>query len=459
MSRKPRTASDVHRRLDEERLGHPARGRFRSNRQGLDFMEVLAAVCNELASGCTAAEIRRRMEQRGILMTREEPYEFISYAARHGWLEFHPPSELKLTQELRQRAPFLNEVEVVHTSSFDDVAARGADVLVRLVQRRVREQAKYREAVHIGFAGGHAMRKLAREFAQRLRTPLPDMPQKLVFHAMVAGFNVLEPGTNPNAFFVYFEDDPAMHVETSFVCLLAPPMVTAEALKELEEQEAISDTFVLARDLDIIVTSAGEWSDEHNTLRQYMTLSRAEDDIAALDARNTVADMLWQPLGNTGPVEVETGTRALTLLKLREIPQRIREGVRVLMCLGPCLKCHRSKEAALRALLGQTEPIITDLVTDSVTARRYLYPLEHRPAAVMPDQTAAAPATVASSILTRPAAALGAAGAPDRAHGATSADAPPPQASGAQPAPGETVSPKKKPRQALPRRSRKGGGR
>lgn len=373
MSRQQRTALDVQRRIEQERFGNFGRGKYARGRQGLDFMEVLTAVLNEFVKGCTASEISRRLNQRGIPMSREEPYEFISYAARHGWLEFVPPIEHELTARLRERAPHVQELEVVHTSSFEDVASRGADTLVRLVQKCVRSGGNRDRGVHIGFAGGHAMRKLAREFAQRLRRALPDMPEVLVFHALVAGFNIHEPGTNPNAFFTYFEDDPSIQVQTAFVCLMAPPMATSTEKRQIDWQPSVRGARTLSPTIDIIVTSAGDWNDSDNTLREYLTLSNAADDIARLDDAGTVADMLWQPLGYTAPITAQTTTRALTVVTLEELSARIRQqGTRVLLCLGPCLKCHRSKEEVLRAALGQTEPLITDLVTDSISARRYL---------------------------------------------------------------------------------------
>ena len=172
-----------------------------------------------------ATEIQKVLkEEHSISMTREKVYWHVRRAAATGWIRFQPPQDVSSLKWLREDAyPWLQDVSVVTTNRYEDVAHRGAKMLLELLQQHY-----VGKEVHIGFSGGAALRTLARRFGELLREPAQRLPDKIVFHALVAGFDVYDPTTDPNAFFTYFVDDPAIEVETGFVAFHSPSMATPE---------------------------------------------------------------------------------------------------------------------------------------------------------------------------------------------------------------------------------------
>jgi DNA-binding transcriptional regulator LsrR (DeoR family) len=348
-----------------ERLGRgKRRDLVHARRGGLDFREVVAAVCRYFCKGSTATEIRELMQKEwNVEMTREEPYQCISYAASRDWIRFVAPHEHGLREKIRGKCPWLDEVEVVHSAVADDVAYHGAEMLVDLL-RKLKEQ---KDEVHVGFAGGHSMRKVCRSLAQLLRQPREGLPKSVVLHAMVAGFDVEDTTTDPNALFTYFVKDTAMQVDTHFVALHAPPLVRTKDFQRLKRLEGIRESYERAKDLDIVVTSASLWNDEHNKLRKYVE-TRSRECMPALEEAGCIGDMLWRPLGANGAIEIDTQIRAMTLMELTDLPRFIADGKYVLLVLGPCGGCNTPKAEMLRTVLGIRPSLITHLVVDSRTA-------------------------------------------------------------------------------------------
>lgn len=367
MARKPRKQADVRAKYGLEQGGPPRPGRPRKNGDwnGLDFTEMLTAVCKLFCNGSTAADIKRQMKERyNVDMSREEPYQVLSWAASNRWIRFTPPHEHALREKIRAHSGWLRDVDVVHTAVYDDVAYRGALMLLEMVKEHHRPPLP-KDEVHIGFAGGHAMRKVARCFSQLLCYPNDDMPAKLVFHAMAAGFNVFDPTTDPNAFFTYFVGDPAIAVETGLVGLHAPGVVTSRQFGRLRATAGIKESYECADEVDIVVTSGSLW--EHSMLRQYF--ENSEKSLRVLEEAGCLGDMLWQPLGPDGPIAVKTDIRAMTLLELEDLPGLIERGKHVLLILGPCGLCNAPKTPILEAVLRAQPHLITHVVVDSRAAR------------------------------------------------------------------------------------------
>jgi len=110
-------------------------------------------------------------------------------AASLGWLRFVAPSENELTERLGQEFPWLTKAEVVHTSVIDDVAYRGAITVLEILRKRTPST----KEIHIGFAVGKSMRKVAEKLAEQLSQPWSDLPETLAFHSLVSGFDVHSP--------------------------------------------------------------------------------------------------------------------------------------------------------------------------------------------------------------------------------------------------------------------------
>ena len=78
--------------------------------------------------------------------------------------------------------------------------------------------------------------------------------------------------------------------------------------------------------------------------------------------------MLWRPLSRSGPIEVETELRVMTLVELSKLPKLIDAGKYVLLALGPCGACGRDKGSMLKTILDIKPPLITHVVVDSLSA-------------------------------------------------------------------------------------------
>lgn len=371
MPRKSRKFGDAHEKIDRREAGRKIPAPRKALRDGKDPVEITAAVCKYVCRGYPATEIVDLMEsEQGVKMNREEPYQYLSFAARSGWLTFDAPHAYALRDELKRSCGWLTDFDVVHTSVFEDVAGHGADMLVEMIQRWHLRNPKTKE-VHVGVAGGHGMRKLSQSVARLLRRPVPDLPQKIVFHAMVAGFDVRDPRTDPNAFFTYFFEDPSMQVETGFVGFRAPPLVPTARMSELMAFPGVKESYEAAKDLNIIVTSGSCWMDDHSLLHSFMETS--PQSLRQLSKAGCIGDILWRPVGPTGPIEIPTATRAMTLLELSQLQQGIQEGnLEVLLVLGPCGACGRPKQEILEPVLKTRPPLLTHLVVDSLSARALL---------------------------------------------------------------------------------------
>lgn len=347
-------------RSGSERLG--------SGRAGVDYEETVAAVCKYLCEGKTPSEIVDLVKARyGIEMTREAPYKFIRHAALKKWLRFVAPGEDTLTQRIRAEFGWLQHAEVVHTSVLDDVAYRTAALVIELLRSYARGPHP-KEEVHIGFAGGHSMSMVAARLGELLSQPTDGLPKDIVFHSLVAGFDLATPVLSPNAFFTYFAS-VALVVHARFVALHAPAIVRPDQMDAFLALPGIRDSRESAKDLDIILTSAGVMADEHSMLyRYYWTASR--ETITRLRRDGCVGDMLWLPLARSGPIDLaKYEYRAMSLLELGMLPAYIRRGTQVLLTLGPCGICDEPKTKILETILDLDEHLITHLVVDSRSAR------------------------------------------------------------------------------------------
>ncbi len=331
----------------------------------LDHYELLSKVCHFFCQGATPSAIQQRLAQDGVHISREAPYQLLAQAAANGWIEFNPPLEFSLAQNVRDSYPWLHELRVAHTALGDHVARVGAKALLEMLQVHFAGK-----KVSVGFSAGHTMRQLARQFAELLRRARPPLPRKIVFHAMVAGFDVENPSNDPNAFFTYFVRDDVRHVETEFVGLHTPAIVEPEQIERLRRLDGVRQSFERAGELNVVVTSARDWNDPHATLLRY--LARAGQTLEALKRAGAVGDILWQPLGPNGPVDVSAHLRAMTIMQVSELAGFIDRGQRVLLVAGPCGECFSLKTEIVRVILTQPQHLITHLVIDSRCARGLL---------------------------------------------------------------------------------------
>jgi DNA-binding transcriptional regulator LsrR (DeoR family) len=345
-------------------------GRPVAERGGFTYEELAAAVCGYFCDGHTPTEIRSMMQDRfQVELSREEPYRLLAFAAARGWLSSHPPSSPDLALALRDSFPSLQGVVAARGVSHS-IASNVAKTLLDMVQKLWRNQKK--EEIHVGFAGGGLLRRSAKFFAEMLQEPVADLPRTIVFHAMVPGFNVASPHTDPNAFSAYLVGEPPLQVQTKFVGLHAPGFVSQGDAKNLHEMGSIREVYKMAKDIDIIVTSAGgHWVQGHSAL-YHSYKHQSPDSLQQLTDAGCIGDMMWCPVGEGGPLDVQTDVRALTLMTLQELPAFIKAGKQVLLSLRHCGECGKPKTDLLQAILNYSEPLVTHLVVDSRAAREVL---------------------------------------------------------------------------------------
>ena len=373
MTQKKRTERRT--RHDSERKSADVAGHRRivsKEVRGYDRRQIVSVICRYHCKGYTVRQMCDALARvfPHVEFKREDFYEHIRYAAKRNWLHFRPPRHLRLADQIRDNYTYLKSVRVVHTAVLRDVAQHAARTLIGLLQTYRRKW--NRDEVHIGFAGGHSMRALARAFADELCEPAKDLPRNVVFHALASGFDNTDPTTNPNAFFTYFMYKPMLQIKPHFLGLSAPAIVTPDLLRLLKKLPDIKAAYASAKSIDIVVTSGSQWSDEDSALRK--RVQRSSQCMETLEKEQCVGDILWRPLSDRGPIEAETEYRALTLIELGQLPAIIRGDAHVLLMLGPCGNCHVPKGRLLRCVLEQKRPLITDLVVDSGSASQLTFP-------------------------------------------------------------------------------------
>ncbi len=356
MARRARTRADVKRRFDI--------------REDIDLVEQ---VCKRFCRGDSPSEIRQGIKKELKRdLPREQPYQILSFAAMNGLLRYVPPVDHYLAQKLIEEHYWLEGVEVVHTTDINDVAARAAEVLLRLVQQMAR--LRHNAEVRVGLAGGGTILRTVKRFGELLDGPVEALPEKLIFHAMVTGLQLHDPRTDPNTFFNYLPFGQQGRLTTKFVAMHGPALPTTDMINVLENEHMPTRRAKAEGELiDIIVTSGTSWKDhDQSQLRKLMRENPGPDDkdpVSELEEKEgCVADLLWQPVSLKGPIDNNTSVRPMILRPLSKIPESIRNGAKVLLVLGPCVACGRARDDVLRTVLGWSEHYITHLVADSRTA-------------------------------------------------------------------------------------------
>lgn len=347
-----------------------------SGANSLSKAQKAAAVCRYLCEGKSPSQIADLMrEVHKVEMTREEPYRLVSYAARKNWLRFSAPSDDKLRKNIKTKYDFLQDVQVVDSKDVKDVAERTAETILELIFKFSRDW--NRTDVHIGFGGGYSMQLVAKSLADLLLDQdIKELPI-LHLHALMSGFDTEHPGTDPNTFFSNFDTsefrEKGFNEKIQFVLLHVPPIIKPGLKKTLLKLPGVVDAYKSSRELDVIVTSAGSINDDDSMLNRYHECFRtySPEMKKQLEDDDCVGDMLWLPISRSGPID-NSGhpLQAMALVDLHDLPRFIGErGTRVVLAIGPCSLCGRSKSDILAAILGLPDPHITHLVVDSNTAR------------------------------------------------------------------------------------------
>jgi hypothetical protein len=338
-----------------------------------DHVEIQSLVCNLISSGKSVREIQKALAEGNpaVGLNRQQPYQILRKAAEHGRIRYVAPIESELSVAFKHRYDWLHSVEVVHTAALSDIAEHAAGKLLDLITGS-RTGGQPKPEFHIGFAGGGLLQHTARLLADKLRRTTRPLPETIFFHSMVARFDE-DPATDPNSFVGYLNSWPRLPVAVRFIGLMAPGMVEVATAAQLRKMEGIREAYDRVPELDVVVTSAGgHWQTGCSRLHEMYKAKGSTTLLARLEQEGCLGDLMWRPFGPNGPIELNSGSRAMTLVELSELPKMIAGGKWVLAVLGPCVSCGKPKTGILRALLGQRSPFLTDIVVDSVTARAAL---------------------------------------------------------------------------------------
>ncbi|MBN1674969.1 MAG: hypothetical protein JXR37_28260 [Kiritimatiellae bacterium] len=355
-----------------KKAGKPKRKRTRKGKSGMRPELISIAwemFCNRLlAVKAIALELNKAF---GTSLTRESIYDGFKTAVEDGLFRYNPPPHIKLAAALRAVGTGV-DINVLATGTFDGLVDAAAELIIERIQAVARDRRNSNRTVHVGFAGGHSMNRLVKRVRRLLLEPIRGLPENIVWHAVVGGFQVKKLTTDPNAFLIYFDDVPESHVKMSYVGLHVPCVVHSKDFATTRDLPGVKEAFEAANRIDILVTSASSWSDEHCLLHAFM--NDYSESKKKLEAAGVVGDMLWQPLSANGPINMEDlEIRPVSLFDLSELPNRIAEQhMKVVLVLGPCgaRDCGKSKPEVLKAILSYEPGLITDLVVDSITAEK-----------------------------------------------------------------------------------------
>ena len=335
-------------------------------------VELQSFVCDLFCKGLRATDmldlIKKEFPELAGIVNRETPMNLVRCAAENNLLEYKVPFANQLSRTLSEEFRWdPNRITVVHSRLQEHVAQEAAYRL--LLQVRQFKIFGGRNTVHIGFAGGRLLRMVAEKLAKLLQEPSPDNPERIVFHAMVAAFSDDDFEADPNNFITYFLEEP-LAVKINFVPIAAPGIVETRYRKDLRKFREIDAVYRAAEKLNVIVSSGGDWHDEHSTTQCYLK-EVDKNDIDALRDYPAIGDLLWQPLSEDGPIDMDNGQftyRPNTLVDLKDLPEAItNRKVRVLLALGQCGRCNQPKGKLLSTILGLRERLVTDIVTNSPT--------------------------------------------------------------------------------------------
>ncbi len=361
---KKKARGTTHRTIPQEGREHDSSKSRESSRD-----ELAGLVCNLFCSGKRVSHISKELKDKyDIEISRERAYVLVSQAAEKGYLRYVGPKAYDLAGRITERYPFLDGVTVVRTANAADVSLHVAQTILSMMKESRKNK------FSIAFAGGSLLRQTAKWLSTFLREEDPDeLPRELAVLALSSGLDYRDMTGQPNAVFTYFSEDHFFPLKVSFVGLPAPGLVRTEQVTDLKENyRDIESAFEHKDEIDVLVTSAGGcWKSGHSALYSIYETSSPKS-LAQLEKKGCIGDMMWRPFGQSGPLEVVTEKRALTLVELPELPDFIKRGKKVILSIAPCGKCKRNKGPILGPILGSVPPLITHLIADSGSVRAIL---------------------------------------------------------------------------------------
>jgi DNA-binding transcriptional regulator LsrR (DeoR family) len=354
----------------------PPLGRRREGISMIDYKtfddSLLISVCDRfLEKDASIMDIVRWLQdEHGIPVKRENIYPLLREARNRGYLSILPPPERYLHQRICDRFDAkkdrIHVLRVRGATARDYVANAAAEYIVKLIH----EVGETKERARIGLGGGGTIMRVARALAPRLRSE-GSLP-KLGLHAVSSGFDVNNPWTAPVSFLGYF-DQAAPDIE--YVGLFASAIVDANEYDHVKTLPGVEESFLKAKEIDIVVTSLAAATDEHGELNRFLNVGEKKaQGVEALRRSGWVGDVSYRPYSNTEPITKSKAIRAVSLFELKDLVELANQpNKHVVLVAAPCGICNEPKGEALRPLLQERNlRLWTHLFMDLTTAQSLL---------------------------------------------------------------------------------------
>lgn len=305
----------------------------------------------------------------GFRLTRASIYPLLNRARAKKFLRLVAPLEEALADQVAGRFGCLGEsIRVVNT---DDpklntyVSAAAAEVAWELAKELNRRRG--RNPVSLGLGPGGATLDFSRHLSELISSD-PAMPSglKLKLFAITAGCPPRLPQVAPVSFFNLFPSN----IVGETVGLFAETMVPARETERIKTRPGAREAFEAKGEIDLVITSMGDFEDEHDWLRQF--LIEAGTDTTRWKA---VGNVQYRPYSDTAAIkETLREMRVVTLFELSELVKlSAQKDKEVILIARQCRDCGKSRARALRPLLTHPDlKVFSRLVMDAATARELL---------------------------------------------------------------------------------------
>jgi DNA-binding transcriptional regulator LsrR (DeoR family) len=332
--------------------------------------EIVFDVCQMFLDGLGATRIADWLKARGYDLTREQIYPVLNEARKRGHLVLSSPREQVIARRLADRydkpLPSIRVIDIRGPQALEHVAIGAADLALSIIK----ELGHTRERVHVGLGAGWTTWRVARRLASRAR--IEEGVPPLALHALSSGFSVSQPQMAPVSFFSFFDDS---RLDVECYGLFAGAMVPSGDYEKVKRFPGVRESFELASEIDVVITSLAQAQHEHGDLYQFLQLG-APKALKALQKAGWVGDVQYRPYSATGPVTMDAEVRAVVLFELADLVRLAATMHKhVVLVAGPCGGCGVTRADALRPLVEQPSLAVWNhLVVDTVTATKLLPP-------------------------------------------------------------------------------------
>lgn len=300
-------------------------------------------------------------------VTREMVYPILAQAKKLGYVRLEPPLQNDLAARVADSFGLdLDDISVVATpgrQSNQYVAAAAA----RRVFDQIVQRTNPKRPVTLGLGPGRATLDFSRELGLLIRSA--NQPVRIRLVAISAGCPPHQPQYASSTFFNLF---PSEAVE-DFVGFFAETLVKKKNFEKLQKEPGIKEVFREHEVIDLVVTSMGDFEDEHDLLRDF--LCQGNMTIEDIRRKGWIGNVQYRAYSSRDyVVEGPNDYRATTLFELTDFYTMAREKKRdVVLIARQCGACGMTRARALRPLL--TVPrlkVWSKLVMDVATARDLL---------------------------------------------------------------------------------------